>query len=1061
MILTKENLAAVNIGELINEKIKAGRLEELLLIVPTNRKARLQAKELLSLLPAAASAGLNLETIGTLSTKLLSERVRFKPLSEAAAAVILRQSISEVRLEYFSGYQQEIPTGTLKRIKNVISEYKRHGITPGFLLKEAEESTGAEALKALDIAHIYERYAINCSRLSVKEIGDVYAGLNKFSKVDFHASFLSSFPRVNLVIINGFDEFTNPEIEVISSLSQIDGLRLFLNFDYYSFNPLIFSHLKECYDKFISRGFSIAEDRTSISPGEFRNIIRQRLFTKQSIQPVESYKDIITRLEARDRIKEIELVARQVKELILEKGVEPHKICIAFNLIEKYSPIIRDVFSTFGIPFNLTDRIWLNNAPPVVTLVNFLEILENDFYFRNIFRALSGNVLNPGNVSLSGLIKTSARLKIVSGYDNWVNSISAALQASESGSVSQENSQLNDKESLLRSLNDIQTIYRLLQPFTKKMTLREFIAELHNLILSLEIPSGLLDGTGERQEENIRAVSVFMDTIYEIFELLEMEFDHDQGFTLGFFLDRIRTAVSSARFNIRERSDYGVLVTTLDEIRGLKFDYLFISGLCDGDLPCRYSPEIFLSGSYSNARNETVHQTEERYHFYQALCTWEKGLYLSYPLQEETRELAESGFLKEFCELFMTSHKSIEDFRDSLYCKEELLRLAGQAGIPAICSKFPETAQKFNWEHISNSIDIAQLRSKGSLPESIFTGFMHPCNSEPGLIKHENFILSPQAENVLANSLKAQYSISQLEKYALCPYQYFLSCILRLEIIKEPSGEIESFELGTLLHSILFEFYSSLRKAGIVLQQCDDDTFNRSTDLLFKIAESKIQLSALHSPLSFFEIERIMGIDGERENSILFKFLQAERKDSPDFIPEYFEVTFGGISGDDADHELSGARVFSAGDIKVRGKIDRIDINEENNSFSIVDYKLNGRTPAGEDLRAGLSLQLPLYMFAASEMLKAQFQKSFKPAGAFIYSLRYKNKEFGRHDVSGKNGSQPDLYVQLINICLESIDRYVKSISQGKFHISLLQDRENRACRYCDFGSICRIKEIE
>ena len=50
----------------------------------------------------------------------------------------------------------------------------------------------------------------------------------------------------------------------------------------------------------------------------------------------------------------------------------------------------------------------------------------------------------------------------------------------------------------------------------------------------------------------------------------------------------------------------------MNEIRGLNFDYLFISGLCDGDFPTRYSPEIFFSGAY--VKSEIYHQTEERYH---------------------------------------------------------------------------------------------------------------------------------------------------------------------------------------------------------------------------------------------------------------------------------------------------------------------------------------------------------------------------------------------------------------------------------------------------------------
>jgi ATP-dependent helicase/DNAse subunit B len=85
-------------------------------------------------------------------------------------------------------------------------------------------------------------------------------------------------------------------------------------------------------------------------------------------------------------------------------------------LIDKYSALIRDIFSSFGIPFNLTDRISLATSNPVISIINLLEILENDFYYKNIFRALSSRFLNFENISLDGLMKAAAELKIVAGY---------------------------------------------------------------------------------------------------------------------------------------------------------------------------------------------------------------------------------------------------------------------------------------------------------------------------------------------------------------------------------------------------------------------------------------------------------------------------------------------------------------------------------------------------------------------------------------------------------------------------------------------------------------------
>src|SRR3989337_3993898 len=48
---------------------------------------------------------------------------------------------------------------------------------------------------------------------------------------------------------------------------------------------------------------------------------------------------------------------------------------------------------------------------------------------------------------------------------------------------------------------------------------------------------------------------------------------------------------------------------------------------------------------------------------------------------------------------------------------------------------------------------------------------------------------------------------------------------------------------------------------------------------------------------------------------------------------------------------------------------------------------------------------------------------------------------------------------KLIKICLESVEKYVAAIQEGKFHLSMLEDREAKVCQYCNFRAICRIQE--
>ncbi len=1052
MILTKVDVNGINLDELIQKKIKDQNLNQLLLIVPTNRKIRSLKKELISESPQQVTAKINLETIGTFSTKILfgDHSSNSRVLSEEASILLLKQSFNEVELKYFSHYKKEIPFGTLERVKNVISEYKRHGITPDKLLIESRDLSGSEKIKAIDIAEIYKVYQKKIEELNVKEIGDVYSGINNLNTKEFELVFRELYESVDLIIINGFDEFTSPEIDIINSISLLKNTELFLSFDYYKLNPVIFSHLDSCYDKLVKKGFNKIEDLSPSNKNEFHGIIRKNLFSSRDKKTNDNFEDKIVRIICPNRDKEIEFIAKEIKQLITKSNIEPQKICIVFNLINKYSPVIRDIFNLYNIPFNLTDRFSLSTSAPVISIINFLEILENDFYYKNLFRALSGSYINIEDLNLSYLLKSSVDLKIIAGYENWRTSLKDAVeQINEYGSEENGNYSVN-KEIYKKALEDIEKIYEALSNFNKEMPLDEFRENLFKLIFSMDIPNKLINNGDTAVEENIKALTTFIETIDEIIDLFKLEYGAKAKFKLKFYLNQIRTAVSSARYNIKEKPGFGVQITTMNEIRGLQFDYLFISGLCDGDFPTRFTPEIFFSGSFK--KSEYNHQTEERYHFYQSLCSWENGLYLTFPMNEEKKELVESNFLTEFTSLFKCKNKDQQNYKDLIFSREELLKLIGEIGVDEFKKKFNDET---DLRKIEKAIGIDSLRLNEPFGDSEFTG---------NILKD----LNDESKKELENYKHKQFSITQLETYAKCPYKYFAERVLKLQTIEEPTEEIEALELGSILHVILFKFYSEIRKKGIVLFNCNDEEFNFAKELIFKIAEEIIEQVKFNSPLSFYEKEKILGINENQKESILYKFLIAERENKDGYIPEFFEIGFGKIEDGNKHIQVD----VKIDDINVRGKIDRLDINSSNESYKVVDYKLSGKKPTTQDLTEGISLQLPLYMYAAKELIKTQLNKDYEPAGSEIYSLKVNEKDFGKNLVKTGRITVKEydketveklinMNNEIINISLDSIKNYVNSIINGKFNLSTLSDRENKVCRFCSFRPICRIQEVD
>lgn len=1047
MILTKGNKKEINLDLLVETKVKAGKLYELLIIVPTNRKIRSLKRELITTSPGKATSKIYLETIGTYSINLLlGENVRNSLVSEQASITLLSQCIQEKDLKYFSKYKGNVPFGTLERIKNVISEYKRHGITPEKLRIESENLSGTEKIKAEDIANIFEQYQIKYNELGTRDIGDVYKELNESDLESFQKNFTKNYPDVSLIIINGFDEFTLPEIEMISSSADLKNVELYIYFDYYKYNPSIFSHLNNCYKNLENKGFKVIKDLSSVELTKFITDVRENLFAVKK-SGIKHYKKQINEIPAFNPEDEITRIAKEIKKLILQDNIDPNRICVAFNLIKPYSPVVRDQFEVYGIPYNLTDRLSLISSSPVIKIINLLEIIENDFYYRNIFRALSNEFTGKLSVDLNNLLKASIELKVISGLKTWKERLNDAVEEQQLEDDA-EDGYKRYKVDYDKAANDIENIYSFLNRFEKRMTTEEFHRNFLMMIADLNLHIAVLNGLEENIERDVKAINTFLKSVEESMSLLLLEYGKQKTFPLKFFLSELKTIASFSRYNVKEKPGYGVLVTTLNEIRGLQFDYLFIAGLNDGNLPTRYTPEIFFSGSF--AREELNHQTEERYLFYQALCSWRKGLYLTHPQNDEEKELVESNFLIELKNTFDLTTVTSENYNDTIYSKYDLLKYLGK-NVEQDLSLNDETG--YNLSDIKKAVEVNNIRLREPFSSSPYTG-----------------ILTNQLNDELRNKLnefkEKQFSVTQLESYAKCPYQYFAERVLRLAALEEPTEELEAFELGTLLHSILYEFYSTLKEWNLVLAGSSDGDFSKAKKLMFTIAENRIEELKLNSALTFYEKEKILGIEGNKRNSILYKFLNEERKSKSGFIPKYFELSFGDVKNS-KDEKLSVNKNFKASGVNFRGKIDRVDLNETGKTIKVIDYKLSGRKPAKNDLLTGISLQLPLYLYAANKLINAELNENYDPLSSEIYSLKFNEKDFGTKLIRTDNlrsydkGKLIEMSTEMIDICLDSIKKYVDQISSGKFNLTTLGDRENKVCGYCSFRSICRIEETD
>ncbi len=638
-------------------------------------------------------------------------------------------------------------------------------------------------------------------------------------------------------------------------------------------------------------------------------------------------------------------------------------------------------------------------------------------------------------------------LKIIIGRENWNFNLNNAIKALELDSENFDKKAKLEKYKLTQ--NGLKKLDSLLSPFNNKMKPSKFVKELLNLVEELKLASKLLIENNVNKENDVKALTTFLNSIEEVFHLLSPE-EKGRKHELSFYLNKIRVLSQTARFNIKERPDYGVLVTNIDEIRGLKFKHTFLGGMIDGDFPTKYQPEIFFSGKF--IRKEKEHVNEERYRFYQALKSWSKSFYLTYPLSDGDKETVKSNFLDEFENKFGIKYKVEEDFNNLIYSKEEVQKNILSSGFPLDQLDDNELLSEIsNWE---KTIAVEKLREDDPYQKSPYNGFLF----ENGNINQGD------TNDELSNFRDRVYSISQLETYTSCPFKYFLERVLNIEIFEEPDEEMEAIELGSLLHAILFEFYLRIREENIVIRNCSDVVFEKVKKMIFNIAEKHVSNIIQDSPFAFYEEEKIFGINSKKEDSLLFRFLLNERNDKTYRDPAFFEVSFG-VRNDEHDPMLYSAEPLQYENVKIRGLVDRVDIDKNKKTFEIVDYKSGSKRVSKTEIEKGTSLQLPVYVWAVKTLLQEQLGEEYSPKAMSIYNLKYQETIFGKNAVSISRSRTADFdptsdLNQLVDKALHHVKKSVDNIINGNFPITPFSDEKDKICRFCNFNTICRVDEL-
>ena len=331
--------------------------------------------------------------------------------------------------------------------------------------------------------------------------------------------------------------------------------------------------------------------------------------------------------------------------------------------------------------------------------------------------------------------------------------------------------------------------------------------------------------------------------------------------------------------------------------------------------------------------------------------------------------------------------------------------------------------------HLARSLRVRYLR------------WQRPWRPEDGLVR-----LTAATEAALAaHRPKARpYSATALQRFAVCPYQFLLGAIHRLEPRRRAAAlvQLDPLTRGRIFHHVQAETLRTLRAAGRLPE--GDETLDEARFVLDATLEKVA--AAYHDELAP-AIERIWQDEMAIMRGDLRLWLQALAKQSRTWQPLHFEFTFGlelrtvaGASPHLApppDPSSIAAPATLPGGWLLRGAVDLVEERRSDRALRVTDHKTGvDRTYDGLLVGGGEVLQPVLYALA-------------------VQALQHREVVEGRLFFCTSRGRFRERIVPLGPFALEYAGEILKTVDESVARGMLPPLPRDGACGTCDFRVVC------
>ncbi len=965
-----------------------------------------------------------------------------------------------------------------------ITEFKKHGVLPEKLQEEIENIQD-EYLKTKlnDMFLIYQNFE---KKLQGEYIEDTDL-LTMLSDNLENTNII----RDSLIYIDEFAGFTYQEYEILKKFIKIakevtitvctDSLEPSFNPDtdiFYSnkitvskiLNLLKQEDLKIEKQVFLKETYRFkTEELRHLEANIFNS--RAKIYNKE----VENIKLFL----AKNQYSEIENVAKEITKLVRDKKLRYKDISVITKNIDTYSSLVRAIFAQYDIPVFIDEKRDLNQNIIVQYLLSIFEIFSNNFSKESVFNYLKIGFTDIEEDDIFKLENYCTKWGIK--QNKWKSDFNLGMNDENKEGMEYLNKL---RKNIIEPLLSLKEKFGIVKDTTK--AIYEFLQE-QNIEEKINIKIKELQEIGQIDlaNEYVSSYKIILD----IFDEIVLIFGNER-LSIDKYVQILKTGLKNSELGKIPGTQDQVIVGDVDRTRSHKVDTIFIIGLNDGNFPSINKAEGFfgdkdreiLKKDGIELANGTIENLyEENFNIYKAFTTAEKSLYLSYASSEtEGKSLRPSMIINKVKKIFPELKEESDiikknyEITNKMMTYQELLEnisnLKDNKEIDSIWYTIYEYYKIQNeWNH----------RLQKDLQGIDYTNIPEDINKET-------------IEKLYGNTLNT--SVSKLERFAQCPFSYYLQYGLRLK--EKEELKIQSFDTGSFMHETIDEFFKKVKEESISLAEIVTDE-EKIQELVNIVIKEKLDMGKKYTFVATSKYK------------VLVKRLQRTVAKALKYIIEGLVYSEFNIEGTEIEFGKNGKynpiliQLEDGKKVEITGKIDRVDTatSEDGRYLRIIDYKSSAKNIDLNEVYAGIQIQLLTYMDAvckeedllpagvlyfslleqmikadkkiSEEQIEEELRKNFKMKGLILADIKVikmhdKNLETGTSklipatitksgDISeGKtNGVNKEEFEILQNYIYKTIKQISKEILSGNIALKPYNKSGKTPCEYCSYKAIC------